>query len=93
MVDERLRVEVPEPVTLVGLSVAVSPAGVTEAVRLTVPLKPASAVTVIVEEPVPTVVEIVTVVGDAVTVKSCSVKVTVAEAGVVLPLVPVTVTL
>jgi hypothetical protein len=64
------RVEVPDPVTLVGDRVHVSPvAGETVAVRLTTPANPLSAVTVIVEVPaVPTVV--VTVVGLAAIVKS-----------------------
>jgi hypothetical protein len=67
------RVEVPEPVTLVGVRVQVKPvAGDTVAVRLTTPLKPWSAVTVIVDVPaVPAIT--VTLVGLAAMVKSCTV--------------------
>jgi len=66
-------VEVPEPVTLVGVRVQVKPvAGDTVAVRLTTPLKPWSAVTVIVDVPaVPAIT--VTLVGLAAMVKSCTV--------------------
>jgi hypothetical protein len=66
------RVEVPEPVTLDGVSVQLSPVvGDTVAVRLTTPLKPWRAVTVIVEVPaVPALVE--TDVGLAATAKSCT---------------------
>jgi len=82
---------VPEPLTLVGVRVQVKPvAGDTVAVRLTTPLKPWSAVTVIVEVPAPFALT-VTLVGLAAMVKSCTVKVTVAEC-VRVPLVPVTVT-
>ena len=46
------RVEVPEPVTLVGVRVHVRPvAGLIVDVRLTIPVNPWSAVTVIVEVP------------------------------------------
>jgi len=85
------RVLVPEPVTLVGVSVHVKPVvGETVAARLTTPLNPWSAVTVIVEVPaVPALT--LTAVGLAVTVKSWIVTVTVAE-WERLPLVPVTVT-
>jgi hypothetical protein len=78
-------------VTLVGVSVQVRPvAGATVAVRLTVPVNPSTAVTVIVEVPaVPAL--IITLVGLAATVKSLTVKATVAEWDKVL-LVPVTVT-
>ena len=71
-------VEVPEPVTLVGVRVQVNPeAGETVAVRLTTPANPLTAVTVIVEVPaVPTVV--VTVVGLAAIVKSWTMKDTAA---------------
>jgi hypothetical protein len=64
------RFEVPEPVTLVGVRVHVRPvAGFIVDVRLTTPLKPWRAVTVIVEEPwLPA--RPVTLVGLAVTVKS-----------------------
>jgi hypothetical protein len=67
------RVEVPEPVTLVGVSVQVKPvAGLIEDVRLTTPLKPWRAVTVIVEVPaVPALVA--TEVGLAAIVKSWTV--------------------
>lgn len=72
------RVEVPEPVTLAGVSVHDRPvAGETAAVRLTTPANPLTAVTVIVEvAAVPTVV--VTEVGLAATVKSWTMKLTVA---------------
>jgi hypothetical protein len=69
---------VPEPVTLVGVSVQVSPVvGLMLEARLTTPLKPWSAVIVMVEVPAP--VFIVTVVGLAATVKSWTVSDTVAE--------------
>ena len=85
------RVEVPEPVTLVGVRVQVRPVvGDTVAVRLTTPVKPWRAVIVIVEVPaVPAFVE--TAVGLADMVKSWTVTVTVAVWDSV-PLVPVTVT-
>jgi hypothetical protein len=84
-------VEVPEPVTLAGVSVHDRPvAGETAAVRLTTPANPLTAVTVIVEVPaMPTVVE--TEVGLAAIMKSWTMKVTVAV-WLRLPLVPVTVT-
>jgi hypothetical protein len=65
-------VEVPEPVTLGGVSVQLRPVvGDTVAVRLTTPLKPWRAVTVIVEVPaVPALAE--TDVGLAATAKSCT---------------------
>ena len=65
--------DVPDPVTLFGVSVQVNPeAGLTLAVRLTTPLKPWSAVIVIVEvAAVPTFT--VTAVGLAAIVKSCTV--------------------
>ncbi len=71
-----VRVEVPEPTTLVGLSVQVSP--VTGAdVRETGPAKPFTALIVMVEEPdVPVLTG--TLVGLAAIVKSWVVKVTVA---------------
>jgi len=73
------RVEVPEPVTLVGVRVQVRPVdGATPAVRLMMPLKPCNAVTVIVEVP-ETPARTVTEVGPAEMVKSCTVTVTVAE--------------
>jgi len=73
------RVEVPDPVTLVGVRVQVKPvAGDTVAVRLTTPLKPCDAVMVIVDVPaVPALT--VTLVGLAAIVNSCTLKVTVAE--------------
>lgn len=50
--DEQDRVEVPEPVTLVGVRVQVNPvAGLMLEVRPTNPAKPWTAVTVIVEVP------------------------------------------
>jgi hypothetical protein len=64
------RVEVPDPVTLVGVRVHVRPvAGDTVAARLTVPLKPFRAVTVTVEVP-EAPARIVTVVGLAAIAKS-----------------------
>ncbi len=90
--DEHERVDVWEApsTTLVGLRVHVKPAGETAEVRVTVPVKPFTGATVIVEMPVDPVLT-VTVVGLAVTVKSLTVKVTVAVR-VSDPLVPVTVT-
>jgi hypothetical protein len=85
------RVEVPEPVTLVGARVQVIPvAGLTVAVKLTTPVNPLTAVTVIVEVPAWLVLT-ATLVGLAAMVKSWTMKVTVVEAELV-PLVPVTVT-
>jgi hypothetical protein len=73
------RVEVPDPVTLVGVRVQVKPvAGETVAVRETIPLNPFRAVTVIVEVP-EAPARTVTVAGLAAIVKSWTVKVTVAE--------------
>ncbi len=65
--------DVPEPVTLFGVSMQLSPvAGLTLEVRLTTPLKPWSAVIVIVEvAAVPAFT--VTAVGLAAIVKSCTV--------------------
>ncbi len=73
------RVAEPEPVTLGGLRVQVSPVeGETDAPRLTTPLNPLAAVTVIVEEPAwPTLTG--TLVGLAVRVKSVTLKLTLAE--------------
>jgi hypothetical protein len=84
-------VEVPEPpVTLVGERVHERLVEFVATVRLTVAEKPWSGATVRVEVPAtPTVV--LTVVGLAVSVKSCTVTVTVAV-WVNDPLVPVTVT-
>jgi hypothetical protein len=72
------RVEVPGPVTLVGVRVHVMPAaGLLVEARLTTPANPLTAVTVIVEVPAePTVV--VTVAELAAMVKSWTVNVTVA---------------
>ena len=79
----------PEPVTLVGLRVAVRPDDAL-VVRLTVPVKPLTAVTVTVDVPGAPAL-IVMLVGLAAMVKSWTVKLTVVEE-VLLPLVPVTVT-
>jgi hypothetical protein len=88
---EQLRVEVPDPVTLVGLRVHVSPvAGDIVDARDTTPLNPFCAVTVIVDDPDPGEAK-VKLVGLAAMVKSWTVTVTVAEWDSV-PLVPVTVT-
>ncbi len=76
---------------LAGLSVQVRPAGETEEVRATVPVNPWSGVTVMVEVPVAPA-SAVTLVGLAVTEKSRTVNVTVAERVGLVPLVPVTVT-
>ena len=73
------RVEVPEPVTLVGVRVQVTPVdGETTEVKLTTPLNPCRAVTVIVEVP-ETPARKLTEAGLAEIVKSCTVSVTVAE--------------
>ena len=79
--------DVPEPVTLPGVRVQTLVSLLT---RLTTPLNPLSAVTVIVEDAA-VLALVVTEVGLAVTVKSWTVKVTVAEWDSD-PLVPVTVT-
>lgn len=77
---------------LVGLSVHVAPPdGETEEVKLTVPVKPFTGATVIVEVTVDPEVELI-VVGLADTVKSLIVTVTVAE-WTSAPLVPVNVTM
>jgi len=70
--------------------VHVRPAGETTEVRATVPVNPLTGVTVIVEVAVPPELAAM-LVGLAVTVKSVTVTVTVAECDSV-PLVPVTVT-
>ena len=76
---EQLRVEVPEPVTLVGVRVQVRPvAGDTAAVSDTTPLNPLTAATVIVDDPEPGDAKVI-VVGLAAMVKSCTITVTVAE--------------
>jgi hypothetical protein len=69
-------VDVPEPVTLVGLSVAVRPDDGL-AVRLTVPPNPLIEATVIVDMPLAPALTVM-LVGLAVMLKSCTVKVTVA---------------
>lgn len=73
----QLSVDVPEPVRLVGLSVHVKPAGETVAVSETIPLNPLSAVTEMVEVPLPPWVKL-KLVGLAAIAKSCTVTVTVA---------------
>jgi hypothetical protein len=85
-VKVQVRVEVPEPVTLVGDRVQ----DALLLVRLTTPLKPWRAVTVIVEDAA-VFVTALTVVGVAEMVKSWTVKETTTLL-VVDPLVPVTVT-
>ncbi len=87
-----VNVDVPEApsVTLVGLSVAVQPAGAPVAVKETTPVKPFIAVTVMVEVAEEPATKL-SVVGLAVTVKSVTVTATVAEWDNA-PLVPVTVT-
>ena len=60
-----------------GVRVHVSPAGDTDDVRATVPVKPFAGATVIVEVAAAPAF-VVTEVGLAVTVKSCTMKVTVA---------------
>jgi hypothetical protein len=75
---------------LLGDSVHARPAGETDDVRATVPVKPLTGATVIVETPEAPALT-VTPVGLAATVKSVTVKVTVALADWE-PLVPVTVT-
>lgn len=77
-------------IMLVGVRVQVSPAGETEEVRATVPVKPFTGATVIVEVAA-TPALAATLVGLAVTVKSVMLTVTVAV-WLRLPLVPVTVT-
>jgi len=73
-------VEVPEPVTLVGVSVHVRPVvGLMLEVRLTTPLNPWRAVTVIAEVAAAVPAFTVTLVGLAAIVKSWTVKATVAE--------------
>jgi hypothetical protein len=77
-------------VTLAGLRLQVRPVGETAEVRLTVPVKPLTAVTVIVEVPIwPALTETLT--GLAPIAMSWTVNVTVAERESD-PIVPVTVT-
>lgn len=67
------RVEVPDPVTLVGVRAQASPVGGDNvAVRLTIPVKPWSAVIVIVDMPAEPAL-FATEVGLAITVKSWTV--------------------
>lgn len=77
-------------VMLLGLSVHVSPEGDTEAVSVTVPVKPSTGATVIVEVPVAPA-RTVTVVGDAEIEKSFTMIVTEVE-WLSVPLAPVIVT-
>jgi hypothetical protein len=75
----QLRVELPDPVTLVGESVQVSPvAGDMLEVRDTIPLNPLTAVTVIVVDPENPEVKL-KLVGLAAMVKSWTVTVKVAK--------------
>ncbi len=92
VLEEHDRVDVCEaPRTmLVGDRVHVRPAGETEDVRATVPVKPFTGATVIVEVALAPTTG-VTLVGLAATVKSWTMKVTGADAELA-PLVPVTVT-
>ncbi len=85
------RADVPEVprTTLVGVRVHVKPAGLTEDVRATVPVKPFRLVTVIVEVAA-ALASAVALVGLAVTLKSWIVGVTVAVCVIPL-LLPVTV--
>ena len=77
-------------VMLLGLTVHVSPEGDTEAVSVTLPVKPSTGATVIVEVPVAPA-RTVAVVGDAETEKSFTVTVTAVE-WLSVPLAPVMVT-
>src|SRR5438876_2270656 len=89
-VHDRVEVWAAPKTTLAGLRVHVRPAGETVAVRATVPVNPLTGVTVMVDDPEPPDAKLM-LVGLAVTVKSRTVTVTVAE-WVRAPLVPVTVT-
>ena len=62
-------VDVPDPVTIVELNVHVRPDGLTLEVRLTVPLKPLTAVIVMIDEPL-ALASKVTLVGLALMLKS-----------------------
>ena len=76
---EQLRVDVPEPVTLVGVNVHVRPvAGDMPEANDTIPLNPLIAVTVIVDDPELPDAKLM-LVGLAAMVKSCTITVTVAE--------------
>ena len=77
-VPETVRVEVPEPATLVGLRVAVKLESEGTAVRATESENPLTAVTVIVDVPDPPAVKPM-VVGEAAIVKSVTVNVAVVE--------------
>jgi len=66
------RVEIPEPVTLVGLRVQVIPLRLIASVRLTAPVNPLTAVIVIVDGPA-WFTFTATLVGLAATAKSCTV--------------------
>ncbi len=72
----QFRVEVPDPVTLVGVRVQVTSTGDTIGVRDTTPLNPFAAVTVAVEEAAP-LCEKLMLLGLALMVKSRTVMVTV----------------
>jgi len=88
----QLSVLFPDPVTLVGLRVHVSPVdGEIVAVRLTVPVPPLRPITLIVEVPATPGV-VLTVVGLANIWKSTTWTVIVAVVCDSVPLVPVTVT-
>lgn len=65
------RIEVPDPVTLVGLGAHVIPPRLIESVRLTVPVNPFTAVIVIVDVP-PWLTFTATLVGLAAIAKSCT---------------------
>lgn len=82
-------VEDPEPVTVVGLKAAVTPAGNPETVKPTVPVKPESAPTVMVDVALPPAAT-VTEAGAAETEKPATFRVTDAVC-VRLPLVAVSV--
>ena len=90
VVPVQLRVEVPEPATLVGARVHVRPDGDMLEVSATVPLNPLTAVTVIVDVPEPATMK-PKLAGLAVSVKSRTVTVTLVL-WIRDPLVPVTVT-
>ena len=76
---EQLRVEVPDPVTLVGVNVQVRPvAGDTAEVSDTTPVNPLTAATVIVDDPELPDAKLM-LVGLAAIVKSRTITVTVAE--------------
>ena len=75
----QLRVDVPEPVTLVGVKVHVRPvAGDILEVNDTTPANPLTAVTVMVDDPEPGEAKL-KLVGLAAIVKSCTITVTVTK--------------